>query len=245
MDEFEKNEQDLNEPYPAPESSREESSGYGQAERPESSGYEQAGQQSYSQPAQPGAAPYYQAQRPDGPYSQQSPPGGPYGGPYSQPYSQQSGQGYSGGPGGSGYSDGSGSPYSQRPYPGHYAEPPVPPAVKKWNWGAFMFNWIWGCGNGAFIALLCLIPIFGWFIWPFVCGARGNVWAWKSGKFKDLDTFLTTQRTWNTAGFIYFWVCLALIILEVIVIGLNIALLAPLGGFGDTGFTEFDYNAWE
>jgi hypothetical protein len=247
MDEFEKREQDLNEPYPAPEASREEPSGYGQSpsahaqsaqpgspqERP---GYGQS-PPAYSQSAQPGGAPYHQTQRPDGPYAQQSPPGGPYGGAYGQQtYPQQNGQGYPGG---------SGGPYSQRPYSAYYREPQVPPEVKKWNWGAFALNWIWGCGNGAYLALICLIPVFGWFIWPFVCGARGNIWAWKSGKFKDLDTFLTAQRTWNTAGFVFFWVYVALIILEVIVIALNIALLAPFGGFGDTGFSEFEYNAWD
>jgi len=34
----------------------------------------------------------------------------------------------------------------------------LPPEIKGWNWGAFFLSWIWGLGNGTYIALLCLIP---------------------------------------------------------------------------------------
>lgn len=30
----------------------------------------------------------------------------------------------------------------------------VPPELDRWNWGAFLLNWIWGIGNNTFIALL-------------------------------------------------------------------------------------------
>lgn len=75
----------------------------------------------------------------------------------------------------------------------------VPPEVKKWNWGAFMFNMMWGIGSHTYLPLLCLIPFFN-IIWVFVCGAKGNEWAWKSGKFNNLDHFLAAQETWNRAG---------------------------------------------
>ena len=47
-----------------------------------------------------------------------------------------------------------------------------------WNWGAFMFNWIWGVGNRCYLPLLSLVPFVG-FIWAFVCGACGNKWHGK------------------------------------------------------------------
>ena len=31
---------------------------------------------------------------------------------------------------------------------------PIPPEIDRWNWGAFLLNWIWGVGNNTFIALL-------------------------------------------------------------------------------------------
>ncbi|MDO8507398.1 MAG: zinc ribbon domain-containing protein [bacterium] len=41
----------------------------------------------------------------------------------------------------------------------------LPPELKKFNWGAFFFSWIWGIGNGVWIALLVFlfqsIPAFG------------------------------------------------------------------------------------
>lgn len=79
----------------------------------------------------------------------------------------------------------------------------VPPEIKKWNWGAFTFNIVWGIGNYTYLPLLCLIPIVNIF-WIFICGFKGNEWAWKSGKFTSLEDFLATQETWSRAGFIYF-----------------------------------------
>jgi hypothetical protein len=40
----------------------------------------------------------------------------------------------------------------------------IPAEINRWNWGAFLLNWIWGIGNQTYIALLALIPGFG-FIW--------------------------------------------------------------------------------
>src|SRR6516162_11951094 len=34
----------------------------------------------------------------------------------------------------------------------------IPAEIKRWNWGAFLLNWIWGIGNQTYIALLALIP---------------------------------------------------------------------------------------
>ncbi|MDR0850899.1 MAG: hypothetical protein LBN36_00235 [Clostridiales Family XIII bacterium] len=99
----------------------------------------------------------------------------------------------------------------------------IPPEVRKWNWGAFMFNYIWGIGNHAYLPLLCLIPCFGT-IWIFVCGALGNQWAWKSGEFKDLETFLAVQRTWNRAGFVYFIVCCVVIGLYLLIAIFSVAI---------------------
>lgn len=79
----------------------------------------------------------------------------------------------------------------------------VPPEIRRWNWGAFMFSFQWGIGNSAYLTLLTLIPLLN-IIWVFVCGAKGNEWAWKSGKFRNVDEFLAVQRTWNKAGFVTF-----------------------------------------
>lgn len=78
----------------------------------------------------------------------------------------------------------------------------VPQEIKKWNWGAFSLNIYWAIGNKTYLPLLCLIPVFN-LVWVFICGAKGNEWAWRNGEH-DLATFKAIQETWNRAGFIMF-----------------------------------------
>ncbi|MDR2486943.1 MAG: hypothetical protein LBD12_03180 [Clostridiales Family XIII bacterium] len=93
----------------------------------------------------------------------------------------------------------------------------VPQEIRRWNWGAFMFNWVWGIGNHAYLALLCFVPLLN-IVWVFVCGAMGNQWAWRSGEFKDVETFLRVQRTWSRAGLVSFIVAAAGILLSLLMI---------------------------
>ena len=79
----------------------------------------------------------------------------------------------------------------------------VPLEIRRWNWGAFMFNFIWGIGNKTYLPLFILIPFFN-IVWVFVCGAKGNEWAWKAGEYKSVDEFNMVQATWNRAGLVAF-----------------------------------------
>jgi hypothetical protein len=83
--------------------------------------------------------------------------------------------------------------------------------VCKWNWGAFFQSILFGFANKAWMTFLCLIPFFN-FVWIFVCGAKGEEWAWKSGEFQDEGSFHATMKSWNRAGL------LSLIILAVVVV---------------------------
>jgi len=71
----------------------------------------------------------------------------------------------------------------------------IPPELDRWNWGAFLLNWIWGVGNNTFIALLCLVPGVG-IIMVFVLGAKGSRWAWKNGRWDSIEHFKRVQRLW-------------------------------------------------
>lgn len=79
------------------------------------------------------------------------------------------------------------------------AAPALPAGVARWNWGAFLLNWIWGLGNGVPRALLTLVPGLN-FVMPFVLGARGSAWAWRGGYWQDVAEFRRTQRMWGWAG---------------------------------------------
>jgi hypothetical protein len=86
------------------------------------------------------------------------------------------------------------------------AEPQVmSPVLTRWNWGAFLLNWIWGIGNGTPVALLTLVPVVG-LVMPFVLGVKGNAWAWRNKRWDSLEHFARVQRRWAIAGVIV-WIC--------------------------------------
>jgi len=74
-------------------------------------------------------------------------------------------------------------------------ESKLPPELKGWNWGAFFLNWIWGIGNGTYIAFLMFVPLVN-FVMLFVLGAKGNEWAWQNKQWRDVDHFKSVQRKW-------------------------------------------------
>ena len=75
----------------------------------------------------------------------------------------------------------------------------IPAEIDRWNWGAFLLNWIWGIGNNTYIALLTFVPFFG-FIWMFVLGAKGSAWAWRNGRWDSVEHFKRVQRKWAIWG---------------------------------------------
>jgi hypothetical protein len=77
----------------------------------------------------------------------------------------------------------------------------IPPEIRGWNWGAFLWNWIWGLGNGTYIALLALIPFVN-IVMAIVLGIKGNEWAWQNKKWASIEEFKKAQRMWAIVGLI-------------------------------------------
>jgi hypothetical protein len=75
----------------------------------------------------------------------------------------------------------------------------IPRELNRWNWGAFLLNWIWGIGNSTFIALLMFVPVVN-IVMIFVLGWKGSRWAWKNRAWRDAEHFRRTQRSWAIAG---------------------------------------------
>ena len=75
----------------------------------------------------------------------------------------------------------------------------IPAEIDRWNWGAFLLNWIWGVGNNTFIALLMFVPLVG-LVMPFVLGAKGSRWAWRNGRWDSVEHFKRVQRLWAIWG---------------------------------------------
>ncbi len=85
------------------------------------------------------------------------------------------------------------------PYAGQPKDTPIPPNLDRWNWGAFLLNWIWGIGNSTYIALLMFVPVVN-IVMIFVLGAKGSKWAWKNRFWVDEAHFVKSQRNWARAG---------------------------------------------
>lgn len=95
--------------------------------------------------------------------------------------------------------------------------------LRKWNWGAFMFNIFWGLGNKCYMTLLCLIPIVN-ILMAFVCGVYGNRWLWKTGQYSTPKELYNVQTSWNTAGFACFILTIIFIIIYIIILILGVNL---------------------
>ena len=79
----------------------------------------------------------------------------------------------------------------------------VPPEIDRWNWGAFLLNWIWGLGNHTFIALLALVPVVNLAV-VFILGAKGSTWAWRNKRWASVQAFQHAQRRWTRAALIVY-----------------------------------------
>jgi len=88
----------------------------------------------------------------------------------------------------------------------------VPDEIKKWNWGAFFLNWIWGLGNQTYIALLCFIPIVN-IVMPFVLGVKGSEWAWQNKRWENIEHFKSVQKKWAYWGIGIFILCILFILI--------------------------------
>lgn len=113
----------------------------------------------------------------------------------------------------------------------------VPEEIKKWNWGAFSLNIIWGIGNKTYLPLLCLIPLFN-FVWVFICGFKGNEWAWRDGNYTDVETFKQVQKTWSRAGIAMFIIQIVIILLYLVFV---VFILSSLWYIRDS-FIRDSYN---
>ncbi len=108
---------------------------------------------------------------------------------------------------------GGGTVQSNYPRPDLYGGALPEEIRRKFNWGAFLMNWIWGLNHKYPLALVALalgflgmIPLvgllfsigqLGFVIW---LGIKGNEIAWNSGRFSTVEEMLKCQRIWAWWG---------------------------------------------
>lgn len=77
--------------------------------------------------------------------------------------------------------------------------------ANKFNWGAFLFNWIWGIKYKKWVLLIILVLAFipyGFIAGIVMClwaGMKGNQWAWEEVQYKDEKDFHKAQQSWVKA----------------------------------------------
>ena len=80
------------------------------------------------------------------------------------------------------------------------SENKMPEELKRFNWGAFLLNWIWGIMHKKYITLLILpaniIPIIGPLAMSVWFGFEGNKWAWESKEWNSVSEFNESQKFW-------------------------------------------------
>lgn len=84
--------------------------------------------------------------------------------------------------------------------------------INGWNWGAFVFTWIWGLAHSVWISLLMFVPLVNIGVMIYL-GLKGNELAWKNGSWKSVEAFHARQRKWAIAAAIFFGLYLLLVIL--------------------------------
>jgi hypothetical protein len=94
----------------------------------------------------------------------------------------------------------------------------LPPGVKGWSWGAFLWNWLWSIFNKTWIGLLAILPYVG-FIVAIYLGVKGRELAWRNKRWESLEHFNRVQRSWSKWGVI--------IVVGVALIGIIAAIAIP------------------
>lgn len=82
----------------------------------------------------------------------------------------------------------------------------VPDEIKRWNWGAFFFSWIWGVCNGVYWPLALIVVNFIPYVGPLISfgccialGINGSEWAWKAKSWYSVTEFKRVQHKWAIA----------------------------------------------
>jgi hypothetical protein len=104
---------------------------------------------------------------------------------------------------------------------GQGATATVPVEVDRWNWEAFLLNWIWGIGNHTFVALLMFVPLIN-IVMPLVLGAKGSSWAWRNKRWESVEQFKATQSKWAKWSLLVYTVFASMLVRLILVIAASL-----------------------
>lgn len=82
----------------------------------------------------------------------------------------------------------------------------VPSVIRKWNWGAAVFQGLWAAANLPMNSFSRILDNEGYGPWEKQVNLygslarRGNELSWKYKRWPSLKVFLHTQRRWEAAA---------------------------------------------
>ncbi len=103
-------------------------------------------------------------------------------------------------------------PRSERP--GAVNEGSLPPRMRRWNWGAWFFGWIWAVAHRVplgWVLFILMVPFSALYL-----GMRGNHIAWKYRRFSGPEEFYWTEVAWGRAGIAAIALSLVLVVLRML-----------------------------
>jgi hypothetical protein len=61
----------------------------------------------------------------------------------------------------------------------------------------------WGMFHGIPLSLISLIPVIGTIIWIIIGGKNGNKWAWAKRRYKDVESYKRSQKSFIVIGALF------------------------------------------
>lgn len=121
--------------------------------------------------------------------------------------------------------------------------------LKRFNWGAFCLNWIWGACNGVFdkfivcfvLWLLFMILIvfnmslaelaFAGFVAAAIySGMKANLWVYEAKKVTDFQKFIKVQKNWAKAAVIVLIIIVLFVIASIVYVSyIVLSVFSPSG----------------
>ena len=100
------------------------------------------------------------------------------------------------------------------------SDPEMLGRIRGWNWGAFLFSWIWAFGHNlvgiGMLTFFFATPPFG-IIAMVLLGLYGNELAWKSKHYESIEQFRSQEAKWTTAAFVVFFAIIGLAFLLMLI----------------------------
>lgn len=115
----------------------------------------------------------------------------------------------------------------------------IPEEIKGWNWGAFLWNWMWLIPVNTTLAIIMFFANIttgglSTLILAIYLGIKGNEMAWEKRQYRSIEEFKEEQKKWAISGVFcvvipFILGVIAIITLFVLYFGLLVSIMNKMG----------------